>query len=247
MTQPLNFTKKAHQHFKAYAKTATPLSAPGIAYLARKLGTARSFMLPNHGTLMDRGGIRRNLSGAMLRPPIPVVALEYRSPPEGSAHIPGFSEAPASRRIALAWDHVDDFPPIIETILQRPLGRGVCIASIYYSDISRQWVPVFAAAHFSYDDVWVEPEVATPLVVACVLAGATSPEQAGAKRPPFTPIPLLPEALFAIGKVKGPLGLSDVIMADLRDEVNAYFDFAETIAGVVPRDRDLRNHGGING
>ncbi|MBO9377701.1 hypothetical protein GG804_13070 [Sphingomonas histidinilytica] len=247
MTQQLNFTKKARQQFKGYAKTASRLSAPGFAYLERKLGAARTFMLPDHGELLDRSRVRSEMLGEQLRPPFPITALEYRSPARSGRYVRGFTEVPCSRRIALVWDHADDFPPIIETILQRPLGRGVCIASICYFDTSRMWLPIFAAAHFSYDEGWVEPAVATPFIVQSVLAGATTPEQVGAKRPSFTPIPLLPDALFGIGKVKGVVGLSDAIMADLQDEVNAYFDFAETIAGVVPRDRDLRKHGGING
>lgn len=228
--QPLNYTPKAIVALEAAGQRASALGRSGFRYLARKLREAEVFILPEYGQLLDRAKVRPEVPSIMFRPPFPVVALEYAAPREKGWVTPGYTDAPCSRRIALAWDWRSDLPPVCARILGGDPGPGVVVATIAYYDQQQAWLPVFGGLHIPYDVPWSQPEVLSPFAVASAAAGRSTPKQLAAPRPASTPIPFLPEVLAEAGDKLGVEGMFDMLSADLSDEVNAYLDMCLALA-----------------
>ncbi|QTH21970.1 hypothetical protein HRJ34_00050 [Rhizorhabdus wittichii] len=232
MIQPLNYTAKARESLAGITSTASPFSRHGIAYLLGKLTDAEIFVLPDHGELLDRSKPRTEVPNIVLRPPFPVTALEYRSPP-GTAHeVPGYTDAACSRRVALAWDWKDDLPHPIAAASSFPprLPAGVAIAAICYFDQMQAWLPIAAGMHIAYDDPWLESDVRLPFAAAAVAAGRMTEKQADARRPRARPFPILWDAILGIASARGIDGALDLLAADMMDEANAYIDLCYALA-----------------
>jgi len=207
--QPLNYVPKAAEQFAAFAETALPHSRVGFRYLAAKLSAAEVFVLPDHGELLERSKARPAVPGLVFRPPFPVVALEYQSPPHSARGSSPFPIAPSSRRIALAWEWCNDLPRALAgSHLQ--FGDGVVVAPIAYFDDQQTWMPISAAMHLSYED----------------FAGRTEGAAGGERVSTFrgSLVPILPEVLAGLADALGQMRFMDVMAADAQDEVNAYTD-----------------------
>jgi len=239
MTQPLNYTKKAWRDLRAMERTASPVSARGLRYLTAKLERAETFTLPDYGTLFDRGALRPQLPNSTLRLPFPVVALEYEAPAATGWRVPGYTDAPSSRRIALAWDWKQDLPAA-------PLPPGIVIMSISFFDQMARWFPATPAAlHIGYDDEWFVPPERRAFEEASLAAGRTTVEQSTAPRPKCEIVPILGDVLAAMALGQGTEKTLDLIAADTMDEANAFLDLCQSIAfdGIpskVGRHRDMR-------
>jgi len=148
--QALNYTPKAIKEFLNFPCPAAPGTYAGMQYLARKLQQAEVFVLGDSGELLDRSKARPEVPGVLFKPPFPVVALEY----EANSKDWGDSiyvAAKASRRIALAWDWVDDLPPALARWSPRFDRPGVAVASISFFDHQQMWMPTAAAMFIPYD------------------------------------------------------------------------------------------------
>lgn len=223
MTQALNFTVKAIESFIAGDLPDAPLSQIGMEYLLGKLREAQVFILPEYGMVLDRDKPRPEVPGLTFSPAFPVVALEFTAPVDEEKRIPGYTDSPASRRIALAWRWTDDMPPELRRWSPTDIEDGVIVASISFMDRLGFWVPIAAAAHISFSTEWTKL-APTPFYEAALAAGRVAPKVAAAPTFPYTLIPLLPEMLVATQQRIGRAALLDTIAADLMDEVNAYID-----------------------
>ena len=229
MTGALNFTTRALEQLSGIDNPAAPLSTLGFRYICDKLRQAQVFVLPDHGTLLDRDKPRPELDGIVLRPPFPVVALEYTAKAIARTD-PFYTAATCSRRIALAWEWKSDLP----TAFRAPadyLSPGVVIASIAFYDSQQLWMPIFGAVHFAYDDDWMEhPTEASVFRERLIKTGGISAASAKARSLPCTPVPILPEAMIGTIRQLGEAGMADILRADVMDEANAYFDMCWSLA-----------------
>jgi len=232
MTQPLNYTPKAIVDLLAMADQAeatAPLTSAGLRYLISKLQRAEAFVLSDAGQLLDRSKPRPELPGLVVRPPFPVVALEYVANPVHWDD-PIYSASPSTRRIALAWDHTDDIPGPLASMLGRPLTRGVIIASICFYDEHQRWMPIGVAVHVDYEADWHRPSDKSAFRDSMLASGRLSKEAAGARTLPATPIPISPETIFAAAGAFGAAQAWDMMTADLMDEAGAYMDLCWALA-----------------
>jgi hypothetical protein len=228
MTQPLHYTPKAIECLANLEGTASPAASVGIRYLTAKLRLAQVFVLPDHGSLLDRSKPRPEVAGLTFQPAFPVVALEYPSPAATGRVVPGYTDAPSSKRIALAWRWTDDLPVSLRRFAP-PVGDGVAIASICWFDELQLWLPVAAAAHMTFEDEWKHLDP-LPFVQAAAAAGSVSPSIIAARTYPFQLLPMLPDALGGMVQALGPSGATDHLAADLNDEINAYTDLCYALA-----------------
>ncbi len=223
MTQPLNFAIRAIEAFSAMPCTGAPATRAGMRYLADKLRQAQVFVLPDYGQLLDRSKPRPEVPNLLMRPPFPVVALEYTASADGLQQ-DEYTACRCSRRIALAWEWADDLPPALRQFAPPVLAPGVVIASIAYYDHARQWVSIPAAAHIAYDDPWQHHPV-TPFAASAVAAGRLTTAQVQSKSPAGSFVGLAPEALAELGlRFGNAASLMDHLQADLVDEMGAYLD-----------------------
>lgn len=229
MTQALNFTVKAIESFVASDIVDAPLSRIGMQYLLGKLREAQVFILPEYGMVLDRDKPRHEVPGLTFSPAFPVVALEYTAPVDEARRVPGYTDAPASRRIALAWRWIDDMPPELRRWVPDDLEDGVIVASISFMDRLGFWVPIAAAAHISFSTEWTKL-APTPFSEAAIAAGRVATKVAAAPTFPYTIVPLLPELLAATQQRIGRAALLDTVGADLMDEVNAYIDLCYALS-----------------
>lgn len=224
MTQALNFTSKAIAALEAYDPPNVGVAA-GMRYIAEKLRQAEVFVLPDHGTLLDRSAPRPDLPGEMYRPPFPVVALEYTSIGAGGRFDGPYTALKASRRIALAFDWQNDLPPPLAAMCKPDLLEGVVIVSLFYSDTEAIWMPVSAGMHFAYSDIArVHGHPTSAFRDAMIAAGRISKRVMSAGSVAGMLVPMLPEALVLGMQQMGEATIIDSLQADLMDEVNAYFD-----------------------
>lgn len=231
MTQPLHFTPKAIADLSEFADAAkgkAPATRDGILYLIEKLKSAEVFVLSDSGQLLDRGKARPELPGLVLRPPFPVVALEYLANPTDWKD-PIYTPSSCSKRIALAWDFTDDLPASIAGMLGRPLPRGVIIAAIAFYDEHQKWMPISVAAHIDYEDDWFAPK-RSAFYDSMVAAGRISPAVAQSRTLPGSVIPLSPETVFVAAATFGIEQAMDMMSADLMDEAAAYMDLCWALA-----------------
>lgn len=229
MTQALNFTTKAIECIAGGKLDGAPLSRAGMRYILGKLREAQVFILPEYGMVLDRDKPRPEVPGLTFSPPFPVVALEYTAPVDEARRVPGYTDSPASRRIALAWRWTDDMPRELRRWSPENLEDGVIVASISYMDRLGLWVPIAAAAHVSFSTEWTKAKP-TPFAEAAIAAGRITSKVAAAPTLPFTLIPLLPELLLATQRRIGQAALLDTVAADLMDEVNAYTDLCYALS-----------------
>lgn len=223
MAEALNYTVKAIEALSALDATAAPLSRIGIRYLVEKMRQAQVFILPDAGTLLDRSKPAPEVPGLTFTPTFPVMALEYAMPQDKSRHTPGYTDAPSSRRIALAWRWTNDLPTELSRCAPPITGDGVVIASIAYLDDHKMWMPMATAAHLPFDDEWMAPTM-TPFKAAALAAGQMTKAQVNARSRAYGYVPILPEALFGIISTVGGAAATDHLAADLMDEINAYID-----------------------
>lgn len=230
MIQPLNYTPKVIEAFESYRQTATPFSRIAFGYLVGKLRQAQVFLLPDHGELLERDKPRPEMPGLVLKPPYPVTVLEYASPP-GRAETPGMT-CPCPKRVVLAWEWMDDAPRELRPWIPPDLGPGVVVASISYVDSTQCWIPVACAAHFAYDDEWVASDSTPigPLRQAMIDTRRIRPVVSAGSTYRSRPFALLPEALAGMWSAVGELRATDMLQADLMDELNAYTDFSFALA-----------------
>lgn len=228
MTQPLNYTPKAIADLLSYPCSGAPMTRAGNLYLVEKLRAAEVFVLSDAGELMDRSRPRPQVPNLLLKPPFPVVALEFAAADREWGQ--GFYDgAKCSRRISLAWEWQDDMPPALASWLPPGLQPGVMIASIAFYDAQQCWMPISAAMHLAYDEVWGTPEM-TPRRQSLLETGRLDAKLANAPMPMATPIALHPE-VFALGACQlGRAGMLDVVASDVMDEVAAYLDLATVLA-----------------
>lgn len=232
MTQPLHFTPKAIADLSEIAVAArftAPGTSEGVLYLIDKLRAAQVFVLSDSGQLLDRSKPRPELPGVVLRPPFPVVALEYLANPADWAD-PVYTASSCSKRISLAWNNVDDLPPTIEAMIGRPLGPGVIIASIAFYDEHQKWMPVAVAMHVDYEEDWVARSEESHFHDAMVAAGRITPATARARTLPGSAIPISPETVFAGAATLGAARTMDMMGADLMDETAAFMDLCWALA-----------------
>lgn len=220
--QPLNYTVKAIENLTALAEGAGPSSRADILGIVDKLRQAEIFVLPDHGTLLDRSKPPVEVPGLMFRPPFPVVALEYQSPEAGGRpHHEIYSAISAPRRIALAWLIPAATP--LET-------DAVAVASICYFDQHQHWMPVACAAKWSFDFNWTERRNETPFFHEMVRSGGISKSSAQARTMEMELLPIWRDALDMALVTQGVPATIDAMSADLMDEVNAYRDLCYTLA-----------------
>lgn len=232
MTQPLNFTPKAIADLTALAaegRMNTPATSAGILYLVEKLCQAQVFVLSDSGELLDRSRPRPELPGVVLRPPFPVVALEYAANPS-QWDDPIYTSQKCSKRISLAWEHTHDLPPPIQAMLGRTLAAGVMIASIGFYDGLRRWMPVGIAMHVDYEASWLELKGGSAFREAMVASGRMTRSVAAARTLPGTPVPLTPEVIYTAARAHGSAQTFDMLCADLMDEASAYIDLCWALA-----------------
>lgn len=230
MIQPLNYTPKVIEAFEGYRRTGTPLSRIAFGYLVGKLRQAQVFLLPDHGELLERDKPRPEMPGLVFKPPYPVTVLEYASPP-GRAETPGMT-CPCPKRVVLAWEWADDAPAELRPWIPPDLGAGVVVASISYIEASQSWIPLPAGAHFAYEGEWVATDSVPvgPLRQAMIDTRRIRPVASAGNTYLTRPFALLPEALAGIWSAVGEARATDILAADLMDELNAYSDFSFTLA-----------------
>lgn len=226
MTQPLNYTVKAIEQLSNVPCAGAPASAAGFAYLLGKLRQAEVFVLPDHGELLDRGKQRPDVPGVAFTPAFPVMALEYTAEAPRRAD-PYYTAARSSKRIALAWRWTEDRPAILRRLGPPTLSDGVVIASVYWSDEDRAWLPVAAAMHLSYEDATAAPTIENDFVRAMKPAGSIRQDARGVTG---TLLPILPEVLGATAAALGPKQMASDLSGDLYDEINAYVDLCCALA-----------------
>ncbi|MCP3732050.1 hypothetical protein M9978_16620 [Sphingomonas sp. MG17] len=232
MTQPLNYTPKAIADLSAMAAVAehtAPMTAIGLRYLVDKLRSAQVFVLFDSGQLLDRSKPRPELPGLVLRPPFPVVALEYAS----ASHEWGdsvYTMSKCSKRISLAWDHKDDLPPFAERIMGGPLPPGVIIASIPFYDSEGAWMPTAVAMHVEYDGDWIAQQRDSNFRREMMAAGRMTKAVAESRTLPGTAVPMSPETCIAAISTVGGAQAMDMLAADVMDEAAAYMDLCWALA-----------------
>lgn len=229
MLTPLNYTAKVIDQL-GHMDTPNAGCAQGFAYLRTKLMQAQVFILPDYGTLVDRGQARPVLPGDLFRPPFPSVSLEYTAEgPSGRMDGP-YTAMKSSRRVALAFEWQNDLPPILRALAPRNLADGVMVASIFWSDEQHVWMPVSAAMHFAYDDIDQRMQLApTPFVEAMIASNRISKAAVAAGSIAGQLVPILPEVIGASAGAYGRAVVTDSLHADLMDEVNAYFDLCAAL------------------
>ena len=239
MTQALNFTPKAIADLLNHDVAHNPGVAAGFRYLADKLRQAQVFVVGEHGQLLDRSKPRPEVPCSMLRPPFPVVALEYTAA-TNEWDMGAYTAVRSSKRIALAWDWSDDLPAILRPWAPRNLGEGVVVASISFFDQHGFWMPIGAASHIAYDQPW-EAIVDSPFRQAMIESGRMARKvMAQGKTLPSRAIGLMPEAIaHAVQSQGGVETVMDALAADVMDEANAYCDLSMALAckNVVTRHR----------
>lgn len=231
MTQALNFTVKAIEGLLSHQCPDAPATRAAFRYLADKLRQAQVFVLSDHGQLLDRSKPRPEVPGLLLRPPFPVIALEYTA--RGVDWEEGFyTAAKCSKRIALAWEWTDDLPAELRGWCPPRLGQGVVVASIPFYDAQGLWVPVPAAMHIAFDDAWQAPPApyASPFRTAMLESGRLTRTQLEARTLAGSVITLSPETIAGLGVTLGPSCTVDTLAADTMDEVNAYADLCYALA-----------------
>jgi hypothetical protein len=229
MTQPLNFTPKAIEGLLSHDCPGAPATKAGMAYLAGKLREAQVFVLSDHGQLLPRSKPRPEVPLSLVKPPFPVVALEYTAQSldwdEGV-----YTAAKSTRRIALAWEYTADEPAACRRMTE-PLPPGVIVASVCFYDNEQLWLPVMGAAHIAYDEGWTGPSADTPFKAAALASGRMTPQLASAPSFPMSILPLMPDVFMRAALMPGGIGtLLEHLNADLMDEVNAYVDLCMALA-----------------
>jgi hypothetical protein len=234
MLSPHNYCSKAIEQFAAGGNPAMPISAAAIGYIRAKLIHAEKFILPDGGRLLPSDRAKPEVPGLIFRPPFPVVALEYQMDSastwdDGSI----YTASSAPKRIALAWDWQDDFPPRMRTPATSMLGPGVMLMEISWRAEICQWIPGLAALHIGYDDEWTKVEALPPFMAAMVERGQVKPHLAAVGRLafPHSMVPMLTEAVFHKAQVAGSWEAAvDLIRADTNDELIAYIDLCYALA-----------------
>ncbi|MEH3122011.1 MAG: hypothetical protein PGN16_08535 [Sphingomonas phyllosphaerae] len=232
MTQPLNYTPKAIEALLSYPCPGAPGTAAAMQYLAGKLREAQVFVLSDHGELLDRSKPRPQFPGLMLKPPFPVMALEYTAQRAtgGDDHYTGAS---CTKRIALVWEWTADLPALHRVAFgPLDLGPGVVIASLAFYDDQQLWMPVAAAMHLPFDALWMEEDAEiAPFARAMLEAGRITKEQLLSPRLAGTAIPLLLEPLLQMSMALGGMSAAlDTVASDVSDEVAAYIDLCSALA-----------------
>lgn len=246
MTQPLNYTPKAIEALLSFECSGAPLTRAGNLYIVEKLRQAEVFVIGEHGQLLDRSKPRPEVPGAMLRPAFPVVALEYSA--QTMDWDEGFyTAAKCSKRIALAWEWTDDLPSELAAFLPTAPGPGVVIASVAYYDAIGTWVVVYGAAHLAYDDAErrAKERPPSPYFDAALASGRITAKVANSSGGILTtPIPLSPETITIVAARHGHGAVTDLISADLMDEVNAYLDLCLALGcrNVATRKHEAPTH-----
>ncbi len=231
MLTELNYSTKAISDLLAHPCPGAPGTRAGLRYLAGKLRQAQVFMLADHGQLLDRSKPRPEVPGLLLRPPYPVIALEYTA--QGQDWDEGYyTAAKCSKRIALAWEWSDDLPPELRGWCSPSLGPGVVIASIPFHDAHGMWMPVPAAMHIAFEDPWQAspPPGASPFRDAMLESGRLTRSQLQARSLTGSTVCLSPEAMTQLAMSLGPSFTVDTLAADTMDEVNAYTDLCYALA-----------------
>lgn len=233
MTQPLNYTSKAIADLAKLAESPTfqPEDRAGILFLQRKLQQAEVFVLPESGELIDRTKPRPQVPGTILRPPFPVVALEYASRKAGFSD-PVFQVANSSRRISLAWEWDGNLPSGENCADSSPAGSGVVIASISFIDGANSWFPMMGAIMIPYDNVYRrqigDP---SPAQQAFLASGRITEKQLQAEKLEVGGVMTILCSAMALCAQKGGFHHAmDVLQADLMDEIGAYLDLTMTLA-----------------
>ncbi|MDO7843428.1 hypothetical protein [Sphingomonas immobilis] len=229
MTQALNYTPKAIEALLSYDCPGMPMMAAGMRYLAAKLREAQVFVLQDGGQLLDRSKPRPEVAASVFRPPFPVVALEYLAA-ESEWGDSVYTQARSTRRIALAWEYTDDFPPELRPMLPPRLGEGVVVASICWFDDRASWIPVTIAAHIAYDTVWSRPPD-NHFREEMLRSGRLPKAHVDARQPETTPLLLAPEQFAMMAPLVG--GFDALLVAaggDVMDEANAYLDLCYALA-----------------
>lgn len=233
MTQALNYSSKAVDQLAGAGNRLWPVTTAAIAYVRDKLIAAEKFILPDGGRLLPPDREKPEVPGLVFRPPFPVVALEYemRTGHPGDGSIYTLSDAP--RRIALAWDWQDDFPPLMQSAYCANLGPGVMVMEISYRSEMQAWFPGLACLHLAYDDAWQELVEVSPFVQAMVDRGQASARQIapGQRAYPHRVVPMMLEAVLSKIKTAGSIDRAiDMIRSDTNDELIAYLDLCYALA-----------------
>jgi hypothetical protein len=230
MTEALNYTTKAIADVMAMSKKSPPGQKVGLRFIAEKLRQAQVFVLPDRGALFDRSKPYPQVPASILKPPFPVVALEYHWPKEEDWQPTSFYNAVScSRRISLAWEW-DGRTPDGKLVSDPEPGCGVAVASIVYHDGWKRWAPIWAAVITDYEAAYVAKH--DPVLTAeLIQAGRTTAAQAA--RPTLEVrdiLVLMPEAAAQTRLEYGSAAAFRSLSADLMDELNAYRDLCLALA-----------------
>ncbi|GLT00102.1 hypothetical protein GCM10007897_14860 [Sphingobium jiangsuense] len=227
--QALNYTPKAIQQLLDFPCPDAPGAYAGMQYLARKLQQAEVFVLGDSGELLDRSKPRPEVPGVLFKPPFPVVALEYEANSKDWGNSI-YTAVKASRRIALAWDWMDDLPPALAGWSNLGNQPGVAVVSISFFDNQQMWMPTAAAMFIPYETEYRPDSRPSPFRAEMIAQGRVSAKLAAAPKPEARTVALLPEAIAASHAKLGMAVTLDHISADLQDEVNAYLDLCNVLA-----------------
>lgn len=234
LTQPLNFASKVIDQFAHGGNPSLPISAAALRYVRDKLIAAEKFVLPSGGRLLPTDREKPHVPGLVFRPPFPVVALEYAMGAESFVANDGlYTACHAPKRIALAWDWQDDFPPIMRSRGIEKLAPGVAIMEISYRTDLAGWMPGIGCMHLAYDDHWKPMPDVPPFLKAMVRRGQVAPKfaQPGRITFPFTFVPMFAEALVGKARDAGSMAAAiDYVQSDTNDEMIAYLDLCYALA-----------------
>jgi hypothetical protein len=127
-----------------------PQTFANVRWLIEKMKTAQHFQLPDEGKLLELDNMP-DFMPLLLHPPFPVTVLEYAVHREPKVR-DFYSVVESTRRIALAIDAAEGFPPHLITKEQSDLlGEGVAVFPICYVDKIKRWVPPQAMMFYNYD------------------------------------------------------------------------------------------------
>ncbi len=243
MIQALNYSTKAMECLNARKRSVPALMSRAFDFLIDKLVEAQTFVLPDHGDLLERGKPRPQVPGTVFRPPFPVIALEFSAIAESGRPVDQYTAVRSSKRIALVWDVALGLPfPEIMPDVQ--LDGGVVICPISYFDDEDVWMPTVVAGHMSYEDAW-QPysSEGSPFLQSLEAAGHVPKAITKGSGYPFTMVPMLPEPLAEIKRAHGVAAMFDFAGADLTDEIAVYMDLCIALScNNVSADRRPASH-----
>ncbi|WLI87817.1 hypothetical protein Q4S45_13835 [Massilia sp. R2A-15] len=226
--QALNYCAHAIDDLRETAAALTQIAPHTARVLHRLIVMLRScvkFILPNCCNLVETDALRQAHLD-LMRLPYPCVAFEapWFKEEDCPAYLGEFEQAPATKRIALCWDHRQFEPlPGLNTFFDAFEGGGTFVVPIYWGPVQKRWTVALGGAFIPYENELAQLNPVETLPASRIALDAKiAAGHAHAKSMQIAaePFPILPEVFEATLVAYGSRAKANAqIMLDAHDEM----------------------------